>query len=64
MELSAHAGFPVVSIWFVDGTRTPYRLLIDLRSVDRKITPTKSRSPLLIYTRKGLQQTLMVRKIL
>jgi hypothetical protein len=64
MELSTHAGVPAVIIWFVDGTRTPYRLLLDLRSVERKITRTKSRSPLLIYTRKGLQQTLMIRKIL
>lgn len=64
MELSAYAGVPAVTIWFEDGTRSPFRLLLDLRSVNRMITPTKSRSPLLIYTRKGLQQTLMVRKIM
>lgn len=64
MELSALAGVPAVTIWFEDGTCTPFRTMLDLRSVDRKITPVKGRSPLLIYTRKGLQQTLMVRKIL
>ncbi len=42
MELSTHAGVPAVTIWFEDGTRTPYRLLLDLRSVDRKITPLKA----------------------
>jgi hypothetical protein len=63
-ELEVVQGRKCVVFWFVDGSSSPFRLLLDCCQIDRAMVPTKTRRPLLIYTRDGLVQRTMIRKVI
>lgn len=63
IELGFEQGQRVAEIWFDDETPTPFRLLMSTNTMDRRMVPTKKRHPLLVYTRDGLQQKHIIRKI-
>ncbi|MGP3699481.1 hypothetical protein [Rhodobacter sp. NSM] len=53
----------VATLWFDDGTATPFRMLLDQRLFDRALAPSTCRQPLLVYSRDGLQQEHMIRRV-
>ena len=63
IELGVEQGYRVARIWFDDRTPTPFMLLMSTEAMDRRMVPTKSRQPLLVYARDGLQQKHIIRKV-
>ena len=63
IELGFEQGKRVAKIWFDDRTPRPFMLLMSTEAMDRQMVPTKKRQPLLVYTRDGLQQKHIIRKI-
>lgn len=57
-------GGSALAIWFEDGSARPFQLLLDWRQTDRLVRPTTKKQPLLVYTRHGLQQEHVIRKII
>lgn len=63
-ELEVVEGRRCVLLWFVDGSRNPFCLLLDRRQVNGAMVPTATRQPLLIYSRNGLAQATVLRKVI
>lgn len=64
MEITTIGGRPSVILWFEDGTETSFFIALETKMIDRKVEPSRSKAPLLIYDRDGLQMELTVRRIL
>ncbi|WP_366658073.1 hypothetical protein [Fodinicurvata sp. EGI_FJ10296] len=64
IDLGVNNGRQVVTIWFEDGTETPFQLGVEDSTMDRVLTPSATPQPLLIYTQEGLQQEHQIRKVM
>lgn len=64
IELGFKMGHRVVTIWFDDKTPTPFQLCISTEQMDRGLLRDKKNQPLFVYTRDGLQQKHIIRKVI
>ena len=63
IELGFKQGQRAVTIWFDDKTPTPFQLCISAEQMDRRLVRGKKKQPLFVYTRDGLQQKHIIRKV-
>ena len=64
IELGFKQGQRAVTIWFDDKTPTPFHLCISAEQMDRGLLRGKKKQPLFVYTRDGLQQKHVIRKVI